>query len=222
MVYGDIGLLRQGPVETGCDQTIIPQGYVGNTQTGWLWRSSWICYCNKRQKANQCLYFRASVEMKEEALLTSQAVSCTLIIRLVYSRPRHLSTREGMQLWGGGSMALCKVISPTLTICHEMLWQVSCHFYDSVQQDWERRSKVSKHMLLTLALSSTFPYWNVFRCCTHVPWPAFCRLLMSAWCRKRGPHASHHTRENSPLMRKWFTPQPSWLLSTALSHLKHI
>lgn len=34
VVYGDIGLLRQGPVETSCHQTFVAQRHVGDAQAG--------------------------------------------------------------------------------------------------------------------------------------------------------------------------------------------
>lgn len=103
------------------------------------------------------------------------------------------------------------------TICPAMLWQVSCHVQDSIQPHWEHRSRVSKHMLLTLA-----------------PRPAL--MYFSAWMMPRvrlAPNRSicapdvssaeeHHQAELSLplitprwegailLMRKWFMPQPTW------------
>lgn len=58
-----------------------------------------------------------------------------------------LQASTSFNTWGlavqfkrGTSLTLCKVISPPLTSCREMLWQVSCHVYDSIQQDRKHRS----------------------------------------------------------------------------------
>lgn len=50
VMYGDIRLLWQGPVETSCQHAFITQCDVGDTKIGWAGRGRWIWRQNNNKK----------------------------------------------------------------------------------------------------------------------------------------------------------------------------
>lgn len=144
-------------------------------------------------------------------------------------RLHHSCERAGV----GQSMTLCPLIRRPLTIRPDMLWQMSCPIYDSVQQDRKLRSGVNKHLLLTLAPHSAFLCLCMCVCVHHfiaLNLYVYTVCCACCWCQpgtagQAGPHSKYSRPQGMvPVMGKWFTSQPTCLFSPppSLSNLKRI
>ena len=109
-----------------------------------------------------------------------------------------------------------------------MLWQVSCHVYDSASRDGDWGSGVNKHMLLTLTLpphsimSESLPNQSVSAyvsvcTCTWVCVCArlrvrfhVCRLMCECVCRRKWEKERERRKERGFVSLFWSQPDGLW------------
>jgi len=221
VMYGDIGLLRQGPVETGCHQAFVPQRHVADTQAARAGRGGRICWRGAEQKQHGhreriSVHLQTlRVEDKKEPLVLvcdTSRTKASIISGRVHYGPRHLSPLASRHCsWGRGPVrrGVKQLVLrwQSATRCDDRCHVTAVTAFGRTGSSGQGLTNTCSSLWLHTRHSYTPTNVCVYVCvCKDGSEPRWmcCRQHPGAG-GEAGPHAKCQTRGTGPVMRKWFT-----------------